>query len=435
VGARLTVFIESKEDFMSLQLGDTVLDFELAARVSADHPMPPTPPQLHPARLVFSSSPEPESSEPAGIYSINADGSDRRLLSQTLEGPREPIWSPNGQRLAFAASNADIYTVNADGSQLTQIFAADYGKGISTQMAWLANSQQLAFVQSCDGFTLEAPGTSSLYLSDTTGTAGTRLIQTWESWYDNTKVGLRSNFAFSSDGQQVAFVNDQDTYKINADGSGLIQLTDQIGRDDHNFSQVFWSPNGVYLARVDIFTDTTSSPQGYILKSDGTLMARLHDPQTNWNSTDFAWSPDGNQLIYVCNDLQSTPSIAQDLCLLNVPEHQFQLLTAKLGNYELVTWSPQAQQIAFTLRTSQSVQLYTLTLADLKLTQLTRSPLANIAYLTWSPDGQQLAFSSTMADQQTGLWVVDRHGAQIKQVTQNENIYNPSWQPEGMKIR
>ena len=59
-----------------------------------------------------------------GIWTINADGSDRRLIYRTIPLVASlaivPAWSPDGRQLAFS-SNAGTYVVNADGRDVHRI--------------------------------------------------------------------------------------------------------------------------------------------------------------------------------------------------------------------------------------------------------------------------------------------------------------------------
>ena len=78
----------------------------------------------------------------SGIFKINVDGSGLVPLSDQAD--YDPAWSPDGQRIAFAFSTIDIYVMDADGSnrrQLTQDPAPE------NQPAWSPDGTKIAFVR------------------------------------------------------------------------------------------------------------------------------------------------------------------------------------------------------------------------------------------------------------------------------------------------
>ena len=53
------------------------------------------------------------------IYVMNADGSGQRNLTRNPARDDDPVWSPDGRKIAFVSErdgNAEIYVMNADGS-------------------------------------------------------------------------------------------------------------------------------------------------------------------------------------------------------------------------------------------------------------------------------------------------------------------------------
>jgi dipeptidyl aminopeptidase/acylaminoacyl peptidase len=87
--------------------------------------------------------------EPQGInlFSMNADGPDLRRVTQDSILEEDPTWSPDGRRIAFAATlprdvRRDLYVVNLDGSGLTKLLpnGAD-----NRQPEWSPDGRRIAF--------------------------------------------------------------------------------------------------------------------------------------------------------------------------------------------------------------------------------------------------------------------------------------------------
>ena len=93
------------------------------------------------------------------LFTMAADGTERLSIVPSLEGSialAPPVWSPDGQRLAFLVSGWEdfeenpwnpyaLYTVSADGSDLQRV-----GR-VSGLPSWSPDSQFLAFARSSEG--------------------------------------------------------------------------------------------------------------------------------------------------------------------------------------------------------------------------------------------------------------------------------------------
>jgi len=63
-----------------------------------------------------------DSSDGWGVYSVHPDGTNLVYLTSDLQSAGEPSWSPDAARIVFHGSSAGpIYTMNADGSDTTEI--------------------------------------------------------------------------------------------------------------------------------------------------------------------------------------------------------------------------------------------------------------------------------------------------------------------------
>jgi Tol biopolymer transport system component len=102
---------------------------------------------------------------------------------------------------------------------------------------------------------------------------------------------------WSPDGSKIAFSSDRDgdseVYVINADGTGLVQLTDNKGYD----GRPRWSPDGRQIA---FETDREGDWDIYVMNADGSSPKAL---TVNAKAADWmeSWSPDGQWLVYASN--------------------------------------------------------------------------------------------------------------------------------------
>ena len=118
-----------------------------------------------------------------------------------------PCWSPSGNQIVFAsdraAGNWDIWVMNADGTGVIQL---TNNPQVEQHPVWSPNGQKIAFERGSDVWVMDANGASPLNL--TNGVGAFNGLPTW-----------------SPNSQSIAFERDGDIYRINANGTGLTQLT------------------------------------------------------------------------------------------------------------------------------------------------------------------------------------------------------------------
>jgi TolB protein len=76
---------------------------------------------------------------------MNADGSEQRRLTRSALPDRAPVWSPDGQKIAFVRSRflafEDIYVMHADGSGQRRVIRSGIGP------RWSPDGRMIAFTR------------------------------------------------------------------------------------------------------------------------------------------------------------------------------------------------------------------------------------------------------------------------------------------------
>ena len=244
-------------------------------------------------KIVFDSDRSSAAGGPA-LYTITP-GSTATKIPGTSTGDNQPVWSPDGSRIAFQSSsgstNQEISVMNADGSGRTQITdTTTVTNSIAEgEPAWSPDGSQIAFVANKSG-------------SDTT--------------------------------------TDQEIWVMNADGSGRTQLTNTVQgvRDTHPA----WSPDGDKIAFLGEGRDGTNS-NIYVMDTNPAtddafnLTPNTSTPVYQYNDEDPSWSPDGTQIAY---------STIGDVWKIDVDGTDRTNLTSGTGGTN-PAWSPNGNSIVY----------------------------------------------------------------------------------------
>lgn len=206
-------------------------------------------------KIVFIVS-EDEAAHQRAVFVMDADGSNLTQLTDYSIGAENPAWSPDGNRIAFAAiKDGGIYTINADGTNLTRI----------------------VYKTAYDEYT----DTWNIVAND------------YPSWSpDGSKIVYQS-FGDEDSGTTVANAN---IYVVNSGGGTPTGLTSDLFYE----GMPSWSPDGSKIAFVFFRYESTNYGNYQILtmNTDGSNKVQWTNSDITWNNLNPDWSPDGTKILF-----------------------------------------------------------------------------------------------------------------------------------------
>jgi Tol biopolymer transport system component len=270
---------------------------------------------------------------------------------------------------------SDIYTVNPDGTNQTNLIAdssyitADTSTSVSEGVAaWSPDGAKIAFASSFDS-------KSDIYVADADGSNPKRLT--------NNEGRFQAVGSWSPDGaKMVLFCLPSASYDVctmDADGSNLTQLTTKGEYEEPN-----WSPDGKKIAFE------SASGGIYTMNPDGSNRTLAIAPVSDQPD----WSPDGTKIAYRRYPSGQSHS---DIFIANADGSNPVNLTGRLSG-----------------RTADGTE-------------------SDEAVPAWSPDGTQIAFASSLHEYDATtheIFLIDADGRNLKQLTDGTGTnYDPDWQP------
>ena len=231
----------------------------------------------------------------SALYTMNADGSNGRLVTDKALNPGGPAWSPDGGKIALCGgvgitiepqkSFADIYLVNMDGSGLTKLTS---DSGVNGGPTWSPDGKQIAFSSNRD-----PDGKARIWVMNADGSNQRKLTDT-QRFYGGQP-------SWSPDGTKILINGYREIFVMNADGSNARPLTNDPTRRGMYFSPR-WSPDGTKIVTTfcpETRNDIDLAREIIVMNADGSNQINIsnrgkyyfNSGQSAFFDVDADWQP------------------------------------------------------------------------------------------------------------------------------------------------
>ncbi|NDV94788.1 S9 family peptidase [Dysgonomonas sp. 521] len=305
-------------------------------------------------------------------------------------------------------TNRELFTMNADGSDKTQITQTPKSE---SNAVWVKGGAKIAFLSS-------ESGSSQIWEMNPDGTERKQI----------SKIeGDVNGFSYSPDGKRIMYIKNikfgertSDRYKDLPKASGRII-------DDLMYKH--WSE---WVEEI---------PHTFVADFDGDKMSDGVDilgdepyecPMLPFGGTEqLAWSPDSKTIAYTCRKkigLEYALSTNSDIYLYDIDSKQTTNLTEGMMGYDInPVFSPDGKYIAWQSMErdgyeSDKNRMFVMNLATKDKIYVTEAFDYNTDYLAWSDDNQSIYFVSCV-EAKTQLFQAYIHTKEIKQITKGEHDY------------
>ena len=282
------------------------------------------------------------------VWILNIADGKATLLGSSAEPSSEPVWSPDGRRIAFVGKTGKksaLLIANPDGSAVRTVAELEGTNSpmpsTGKRIAWSPDSKYIAFVNAVPG-------------PETTEATG------------DPVVIRRYLYKPDADEGDTRFNDNRRLHIFVADVSGGAPR--QLTSGDHSEHSIDWSPRGdeiVFVSNREANEDQFFNYDLFALKvSDGSIRRLTATENIEYRPQ---WSPDGRKLVY-----QGCKRGLTDLETTMEDTHVWAINADGTNRRELATidnrqgephWSPEGDAVYFTVQERGNVRLYRMRIA------------------------------------------------------------------------
>jgi TolB protein len=196
------------------------------------------------------------------IFVVDTRSGLSRNLTNHDSSDEMPVWSPDGSQIAFLSNRSGgqwaVHIMDSNGAYVRRV--GDMTAGYKLAFDWSPNSNSIAFVS-------YSTGSGDIYTINADGTNLTRISDSGD---------LEFNPIWSPDGTQIAFMGIENSqtviFTINADGSSRARLAAHPEPCDEHHAGLAWSHDRNQIA-FGIHGD--QEPGVYVMDTDGSYVNHL----------------------------------------------------------------------------------------------------------------------------------------------------------------
>jgi len=376
------------------------------------------------------------------VYTINQGGGNQHALTSDAVIPeadtgdlqvyQTPLWSPDGQQVAFIGLTADdagitqtsILVADANGKNAVSVYSSQ--SEFPVFLGWAPDGSSVSFItqsQLRNSFLfqhVDAKGEGEAQILD----VGAPLFWDW---------GAAGNMLLNADGA----VQNGPAPRLSILDPANAEVEDRLEIQPAYFSAPAWSPDEArMLAAVRA---TEGDVQLVIANHWGEIEETI---STLSGEAAFDWSPDGQMIAYVASDTFTADGIVGPLTVVDANDPAT-IISATDAPVIAFFWSPNSKQIAYfaavqilpdpeseaaedapppedqplrlalfllDLKSGESRQMAIFRPTELFTNTLRFFDQYQRAATIWSPDSQNVVISGFSSEGTPGIWVVPTSG-------------------------